>query len=366
MQTLFNRSPSPERGIAISGQWNVARAGLSRNLAQVIHYFHNRSMAIKNNHLLVRLINTPRLNYEQPVERFYEQIDVQSTNLAMFYKLTCAVFAGELHDGVFYGAGTKEIIIGSSESFDVHEASEHWMDQTPVKIISHNKTDLDMHIPNGIAYSQEHGLAVISINIPLLFVMYRGFVQEQMAALRRGQQAKITSQFIHTYVLPNAIASHLDYALFNRALSIAVDRTPAMGTSRKHPFALPNWTTQTDKVLKELVTHLKRTTTSMHDILCTLPAVSSVNCAQTMQLPAVSPTYQYAWSELVARAQTMVGLMLLSPDKLLGYDKARLQYISRLIAFDGFKPVISKKVPGQQGEEIIALLETVEQVARAS
>ena len=167
MQSLFNRPPAPERGIAISASWNTTRAGLNRNLAQVISYFQNRSLAIKGNHLLVRLINTPSLNYEQPVERFYEIVDVLYPRLATSFRLTSPVFMGEIHDGIFYGPGTQEVILGISESFDVLEASEHWMHQTPVRIVSHDKTDLDMHVPNGIAYSQEKGLAVIAINIPM-------------------------------------------------------------------------------------------------------------------------------------------------------------------------------------------------------
>lgn len=366
MQVIFNTDPSPDRGIIVSAHWNVARAGLSRNLSQVVNYFQSRIMAVKSNHLLVRLINTPALNYEQPVERFYDQIDYVSNSLAMAFKLTCATNSGVIHDGVFYGTGTQEIIIGSNEGFHVIEASEHWASQSPVKIVYHDKTDLDLHIPNGIAYSSETGLAVISINIPLLFVMYRGFVQEQLNALRKGQQAKTTAQFVHAYVLPNAIASHLDFALFNRALTHAVGKTPALGTARKHPFAMANWMTQADKVLKDLVKHLGKTNTSMHDILCTLPAVTAVNCAQTMQMPIVSPTYQYAWVELVARARVVAALILLSPNKLVTYDKSKLQYIARSIAYDGFKPVIARKLPNEQGIEVIGLLETIESIAKSS
>lgn len=366
MQTLFNRPPSPERGIAIAASWNVTRAGLSRNLTQVINYYHSRSMAIKSNHLLVRLINTPALNYEQPVERFYDIIDAMAPRLAMSFEMTCPVFAGRVHDGVFYGTGTSEIIVGSSEGFDVHEASEHWKHQSPVRILSHDKTDLDMHVPNGIPYSQEKGLAVISVNIPLLFVMYRGFVQEQMQALRRGHQAKTNAQFIQTYVLPNAVHSHLDFALFNRALNIALKKPVAAGTSRKHPFAMSNWIPQTDRALKELTDYLTKKDMSIMDMLCTIPAVTALNGAQTMQLPSASPTYQYAWMELVARAKVLAGLAFLSPSRLLGHDKQHMQMVSRLITYDNFKSVIQRKLPAPHNSETVELLELIEATTRSS
>lgn len=321
-------------------------------------------MAVRNNHILVRLLGAARLNYEATIERFYERIDVMTPALAQSFSLTCTVAEGSAHDGVFYGKGTKEVLIASTEMFDVHEAASHWKTQSPVRTIYHDKSDLEMHIPNGLPYSSELGVAVVCINVPMLFVMYRGFMLEQLEALRRGQQAKTASQFVHSYVLPNMIASHLDFALFNRAMLLATGQKPPSATARKHAITsgMANWTPQTDKALTEIVGHLQRSNLSMHDMLCALPAVTSVNCAQTMQLPGMASVYQYAWAELLARARVVGACIFLSPNNLLGMSKLDLMQIDREINYEGGPARIRKilgPVDAKETLEVIDLIQTV-------
>ena len=364
MQSLFNRPSQPSAGIIVSPQWSTARAGLSRNLAQVLNYYQTHAMATKSNHLLARLLGAARLNYEVTLERFYGLADVMSNPLSNAMEFTSSISPGRVHDGVFYGKGSSEIIIGSTEGFDVHEAARQWKYQSPVKVIYHEKSDLDMHIPNGLSYSQEKGAAVISVNIPMLFVVYRGFVLEQMEALKRGQKAKSTSQFLHMYVLPNMVPSHLDFALFNRALLIAMDLPAALGTARKHPFSMANWTNQTDRTLNELIHHLKRANHSMHDMLCTLPAVTNLNGAQTMELPAVSQTLQYAWVELLARARVIAGCIFISPSRLLATDKANLQQVSRSIAYEGMIKQLTGRLGATNAADTLEMVSIIQDTVK--
>lgn len=334
MQSIFNRSPYPTSGISIPAGWNNARSGLTRNLIQIVEYFHNRSMAIKTNHLLVKLLNSARLNYEDHIELFYSKIGAITNQLAQSFKITSPVNSGAKFDGVFYGAGTTEILALSTESFDVHSAAEHWKTLSPIRVLMHDKTDLEMHIPNGIAYSNELGVAVISINIPMLFVMYRGFVQEQLVQLRKGKQAKSTSQFVHTYVLPNMIGSHLDVALFNRTIALICGAKVANGTSRKHPISVANWTSQTDRVIKELAKPFTNQRYSLHNLLCMVPAVFTLNGAQAMQLPSMPPVQQYLWVEYLARMKVVGALGVLSPDRLAMENRGDIQSINRTIDYE--------------------------------
>lgn len=364
MQSIFNQTPTPQRGSIFSAQWNTARSGLSRNLAQVEAYFHSRSMAVKNNHILVKLLGAARLNYEAPIERFYERIDVMTPALAQSFGLTCPVAQGQAHDGPFYGKGTKEVLIASTETFDVHEAFAHWQTQSPVKVIYHEKSDLEMHIPNGMPYSSELGVAVVCINVPMLFVMYRGFMLEQLQALRRGQQAKVAAQFVHSYVLPNMIASHLDFALFNRAMMLASGQKVAAGTARKHAIGIANWTSQTDKVLVEITGHLQRTNYSLHDMLCSMPAVTCINGAQTMQLPGVAEVYQYAWVELLARARVVASCIFISPNNLLASSSLELMKIDRAIAYEGGPDRIKAVLGVNDAQDTLEVIDLIQKVAK--
>lgn len=364
MQTLFNKSPSSERGVVISPAWSQARSGLSRNLQQALSYYHTRTIGTRSTHLLVRMLNSMRVNLDAPLERYYELVDTGAPYMAMGLKLTNSIHQGVLHDGVFYGDGVKEIIVGNSEPFDVYAIAADWKNATPVKILDHCKTDLDMHIPNGVAYSGERGYAVISVNITMMAIMWRCFLIEQRALLQRGQTPKTTPMFVHAYVLANAIPSHLDVALLNRMIA-HIAKNPLKQPSRRNPFALGDHSMITDKVLRHSIEHLQTSGLSLHDMLCNIPTVTASNAAEAMQLPAMAPTRQYAWAEVVARIKVVAAMAALSPSRLKEYDKSNLQYMIRMIDYSNMRQVITAQMK-TDAPVILEMLDAIEMIASSS
>lgn len=347
MQTLFNSTTSSTKGVVLSPMWSQARGGLTRNLVQVVNYHQTRNFAVRSNHLLPRILNSFRVSLDSTVERYYEMIDAVAPYMSMTMKLSNSIYQGQLWDGVFYGAGTHEIIVGHNEPFELYECVKDWKNAVPVKILDHCKTDLEMHIPNGVSYSNETGYAVIAVNLTMLAVMWRCFLIEQRKQMDKGLSPLTTPQFVHTYVLPNALASHLDIALVNRMVALAA-KTPLGKPVRKHPMALGDYTTPTDRVLKETALHLKQANLSLHDMLCNIPAVTSVNAAEALQLPGLAPTRQYAWVEVVARVKVIADMLALSPSSLTAFDKAHLSYFTRMIDYSGMRQVIDIQMRDDQ------------------
>lgn len=364
MQTLFNVNPSSVRGVVISPLWSQARQGLNRNLMQVIGYYQSRNIAVRSNHLLARILNSSRISLDSPLERYYDQIDNTASYMGMSFKLTNSLHQGIVHDGIFYGPGTREVIIGHNEPFDLYACVNNWKNAQPVKILDHCKSDLDMHVPNGVSYSTESGYAVISVNITMLAIMWRCFLTEQRALMNKGLTPKSTPQFLHTYVLPNAIYTHLEIALLNRAINHFA-KLPNGVAQRKHSLAMGDYSLQTDKVLKETVTHLCNSNLSMHDMLCNIPCVTAVNMAEAMQLPNLAPTRQYAWSEVVSRIKVISAMAAMSPSSLVAYDKSHLSYITRMIDYSSMRQVIDNQMSVDR-MAIDPLIESVYNIAKTS
>lgn len=282
----------------------------------------------------------------------------------MGLKMTNSIHQGVLHDGVFYGNGVKEIIIGHTEPFDVYGVAADWKNATPVKILDHCKSDLDIHIPNGVAYSKEHGYAVIAVNITMLAVMWRCFLLEQQAVIQRGHTPKTTPMFVHAYVLGNALPSHLDVALINLLINNLAGAKVSK-PERRNPFVLGDYSTQTIKVLSQVTDHIKSTDMSMHDMLCNIPMVTASNAAEAMQLPSLAPTRQYAWSEVVARIKIIAAMAAISPNNLKTYDKDSLQYLLRMMDYSGMRDVITSQMK-TEAPAIIDMLNSLKRIAAAS
>lgn len=364
MQTLFNQNPSSQRGVVISPQWSHTRAGLSRNLQRALSFYHTRLIGTRSNHLLVKLLNNLRVNLHAPLERYYELIDNGAPYIAMGLKMTNSIHQGILHEGVFYGNGVKEVIVANTDPFDLYSVVNDWKNATPVKILDHCKSDLDMHIPNGVSYSRESGYAVISVNITMMAVMWRCFLIEQQSVIQRGHTPKTTPMFVHAYVLANALPSHLDIALFNRMINV-VAGTATPKPERRNPFTLDDMSKQTDKVLAQVADHLKSTDMSMHDMLCNIPMVTAVNAAEAMQLPAMAPTRQYAWSEVVARVKAIAAMAALSPSNLKMFDKPELQYMVRMMDASGMRAIITNQMK-TDAPTILDMLNSLEKISKAS
>lgn len=343
MQSIFNQSASPSRGVLVTPMWSHVRQGLNRNLNQVIAYYQAHNFAARSNHFLVRLLGALKTSFNQPAERFYDQVDNACTSIAVSMQMTSALHSGTIFDGVFYGFGVKEILIANNEPIDFFSVMEDWRNQSPIKVLSHPKTDLDMHVPSGTAYSNEKGLAVISINIPMLALMYYKFSHEQVANMAKGKSAATTAQFVMTYVLPNMLPSHLDIAVVNRICAFAQDKP--LGTPiRKHAMALGFASSQTDKALMEVKGFLEKTNLSLHDMLCTVPAVTATNGLEALALPRIAATRKYLWAEAAARINYIASMMLLSPLNVPMNDKGQLQQEMRRISETGAVHELTSKL----------------------
>lgn len=328
-----------------------------RNLMLVSDYNRDRMFMTKNSHLLVKIINTIRVNYNAPIERFYEHVENQATHVSTHFGLINELSSTSNPENVFYGEGVKELILTHTEAFNIYEAYQNWELQSPVRVLLHPKKDLGMHIPTGVAYSSEKGLAVIAVNIPLLMIMYRGYVNDQLAKLKAGQQPKPTSCFVRSFVLTNMLPSQLDLAIFNRLMALAT-KQPIQPPIRTHAVALANWDQQVDKILLEVIHRLENVTLSLHDMLCNIPSVVGLNASESMALPPAATTRQYGWVEVVARLPVLVSMALLSPDKLKSYDKSEIVAILRNADVSSMRNVLKAKLPAHS-EEIILMMEAL-------
>jgi hypothetical protein len=300
MQTLFNLVPRALQGIQVPALWPYVKEGLRANVGQVIRYYRGNPQAVKGDHLLVRLIQTAAMPLSMSYERYYANVDAISLDLSMPLKLTSSLYKGQIWDGVFYGPGSDEIIIAHTDSFNIDKAYKDWQNVTPVRVLRHAKSDLYLNLPDGQHNTTESGTAVIAVNIPLLMCQYYAFRQSYMIGAEEGMDTRSIMMFVHMYVLPNMLFSHLDQALFNRIQRLA-DLTPMGQTLRKHPFALIDYSQKLDQCYTAVLQNLRGQEKDLVGILQSVPAAARKNMEEAMQVPDMAPTRQVMWALAVSR-----------------------------------------------------------------
>lgn len=344
MQTFFNKVTSVNRQIQRNPAWTYASAGLQRNLKNIIQYYRIRPFAVKSNHLLAKIINTVSVSHSTNTERFYDIVDGKALNLGMTHKLTSSIHRGSIFDGVFYGPGTKEVIFAVSQYLDPYFIEKNWKNVCPVTVLNHPRSDLEMLLPNGKSHSVETGLACIAIDIPMLAMQFRAFAKEQMLKSEAtGNNPLAVANFIHMYVLPNMLPSHLDVALFNRAVNF-VNGAPMGEALKKHPFTVLDYTRQVDDTYKDLVKFVKQNDRDFTTILKSFPCVSVENFEALMRLPEQAPTRQVGWAEVVTRLKALDWLTTISPKHGLAHNASDINYLTKSFvayASDGaFKQIL--------------------------
>lgn len=302
MYQIFDFDLTASPGKVYAANWNYLRTGLQKNLEQVVRYYRRAPMAVPSDHFIIRLLQSSTVGKTMPIERYYDNVDgLFSLNLAMALKMTSSLSAGHFFQGTFYGPDCDEVLIAHTADFDPFEAEKHWEHLRPVRVLRHPRSDLELLLTDGTQTGIENGIAVIAINVPMLLVQYRSFwLREQYLSQLYDESPRSINQFVHMYVLPNMLPSHLDYVLFNRINNLAKG-APMGAVRKKHPFYLTDFTQKLNAVQSMLLDNLAKVTKSFGETLFNIPGVDQENMQQVMNVPQMAPTRQVIWALGLAR-----------------------------------------------------------------
>lgn len=302
MYQIFDFDLTASPGKVYAANWTYLRAGLQKNLESVMRYYRRSPMAVPSDHFIIRLLQSSTVGKNMPIERYYDNVDgLFSLNLAMALKMTSSISAGHFFSGTFYGPGCDEVLIAHTADFDIYEAEKHWENLRPVRVLRHPRSDLELLLPDGTKTGVEEGIAVIAINVPMLLVQYRCFwLREQYLADMYDESPRSVNEFVHMYVLPNMLPSHLDYVLFNRINNLA--KGAPMGAPRKkHPFYVTDYSQKLNATQAMLLDNLAKVTKSFGETLFNIPAVDQDTMQGVMSVPQMAPTRQVIWALGLAR-----------------------------------------------------------------
>jgi hypothetical protein len=299
MLNIFTKPSDSNRGsISIPG-FRVPREGLLTNISRVKEYYRENNFGTKSNHLLVRILQTLHVSLNHDVNKFHDLVTDQSYTMGSHFNLVSPMFKGGVQEkSNFYGNNVDEIIISVNNLVDPVEAANNWRTLEPLRVLYHPFTDLCCYIPNNISYTEEEGVAIIAIDIPLLAIQYRQWRLEQMRTRPENQQSM--RQFLYQYPLCNMLDSHVDIAFFNRLDALLNDSSPVI-QRRRHPLALPDYTSKLDDCLVDLLAILVKKRTTYQNMAEIVPMLYKESLLDVLLLPDILINRQDSWAILLAQ-----------------------------------------------------------------
>jgi hypothetical protein len=364
MHAFFNLEPKAQSGVQIPALWAYVKQGLRANLAQITSYYRGNPQAVRSDHLLVKIIQSMDMPLSLNYDRYFSLVDASALDLSMVLKLTSSLYKGKVWNGVFYGPGNNEIIIAHTGEFDYNAVQKNWMDAAPVRVLRHAKSDLYLNLPDGYRNTNESGLCVIAINVPLLMCQYYWFRKSYWLE-DHDLDTRTTMMFIHMYVLPNMLKSHLDQALFNRIFKM--QRGEEFGKSlQRHPFAQVNYESRVDQCYKEVLGNLAKQERNFSGVLSNVPAVSKETMEEAMFIPDMAPTRQVIWGLAISRLPAIDFVLSAAHQSPQTKSQSEVDGLNRLFLFWKNANVFEGVMPPDMRADVIEEVSAIQRKANPS
>lgn len=328
--------------------FELIRRTYQREINTIVEYYNNRVFAVRGNHLLCRLLMTSSVPVDYDIPRFMEIVYARAPYVAKHFRFTSAIDYGVFHDGVFYGPDNKELIFYNEDYFNPFEAVQNWKSQRPIKVLSHQISDLGLVLPNGESGSTGKGFCAISINVPMLLCMYRGFLQQQAARFDgEGNTPGLlgVTHFVHMYVLPSMLYSHIDIVLLNRLNNLFRGMEMSRPV-RKHAFPVVDYSDKIDNILEEVLERLRDANKSYFWYLQSIPSVFEEDMQVSLTMPDIARTRQAWWALNISRLEVIWFLLTVGGEDGIRSNGALINQLRRVCKYLSREKMLQALLPG--------------------
>ena len=356
MYQLFQeRSLQPGGGLVIP-DFRRVQAGLRLSLEKVIAFRRQNPRSLNASHLLVKLLQSLNVPLSLDTKVYDDKVRELALNLGMALKLTSALSHGRVFSpGIFYGEHVTEAIIANIDPYDMSQLDGmKWRDLCPIRVLYHPKTDLNLDVPDGRFPSLEAGMAVITVNIPMLASQYRKWRQYQSKV--SDESPRSIMQFLQEIPLPNMLYSHLDVAVMNRMIGRYFD-IEMQAPRGHHSFFLTDWTTDLDRVLDRFIEHTQDRKLDFDTQISQIPAIAAEDFHDVLSLPDLAFSQQIQWAVVIARLPIVVFLVHLNRTSGNQRNQQYLNYLRRYLRQMDLSRIMRSALPDDRYDDVMVLIE---------
>lgn len=296
MHSLFRRSATRFTGQLSFPPLTYLQRTFKGQVEDVKAYYRRYPKRVDSDNLLGNLLLHIPLRPDMDDQRYVRFVEDVSEGVSRAFGVTSPMYRGRVHEGgVTLGPKTNEVIISVQTPFPVDTMDTSWHQLSALRYFYHTRVDLGLPIQNNSTPGK--GSGVCSINIPLLALQYRYWLKYQS---ERFDQKESVYRFIGGFVLPNAIESFHDIAVFNRLSrlnnAVGIPKHPMA-----HPFYLTDLSGRVEAFCRWTIETNERRVGDIEQFVATTPMLIQASLFDTLQLPRDPVSRANDWALQLAR-----------------------------------------------------------------
>ena len=357
MYQLFQESPLQPGGELVIPDYRRIQTGLRFSVKKVIDFRRLNPQGLNGSHFLVRLLQSVNIPLSMDADIYNDKVSDMALNLAMSLKMTSPLSKGQIFTpGVFYGQHVTEVLMANADPYDVSRMEKEWQDMRPIRVLYHPQTDLQLNIPDGRFDSEEAGMAVISINIPMLASQYRRWREVENMKDIWADSPKSIMQFLMAYPIPNILHSHVDVAMMNRLIGRYFDVEMSKTRSR-NSFALTDWTDEVDRTIDHYLRLVSTRRWDFDTLVSHMPVVSHEDLHDVLRLPKMPFSQQVQWAVVLARLALVTFLVQFNRRTENPRNQPYLNYLRRYLRQMDLNRSMRNALPTNRYEDVMFLID---------
>jgi hypothetical protein len=283
MFELFNQKTHGSSSLHVSPRHEYVSERFDEAYVRLAHYFRKSVRTVESDNLLCQVIHHANVVYTGNDEQYYYAVASRVEKIATALRLNTAVHkSGPLVKNHFYGSDVTEYVLAVTRGYPTGlDAGKYWMSFQPLQAVSHPYSDLNMNPRNGAETTGVRGVAVLTLDVPLLMLQYtrwRLYCEKYL-----DQQPDVT-QFVFQYPVVNLIPSDTDVCYFNQLKNL-VQGQPNVPQKRRYGLGLNDVTVFVEKEQKEFMEEAIKKNASIMDLALGTPMVFSETLWDFLQLP---------------------------------------------------------------------------------
>jgi len=308
-------------------------------------YYRNRDRAVKNSHILSRLIVMLSPNYNTEDFEYFKIIDTNSRFISKQFNIVSNISNGKVLNNELYKDNSYETLIYTNKELDLNTLKLTWMNEVPLRCVQTTSTDINFSFPYENVSLPKSTYSVFELDVNLMLMMYKYWCLDRV----KNDMSTNPNVFIATYVLPNTLESILDMGIFNRFLAYSNNNKVSQNIFNPHPFTILNYSTGIDEILKSILRDVRGEKIYLEQLLLSIPAIGNDTMLPVVKLTNKYYTRQSRWVLWSARMKTIRQLLYILGKKGRNMNRSEITKI----------PFIFKTIKNRESDIEAKLPETV-------